>query len=75
MKYCFGDIVVVDEINIGVIVKSWTGKGCVNHDVYVRVYNGIKNFREEDIHRYMVRHKYLSDEEIEWQNNAENHDE
>ena len=28
---------------------------------------GIKNFREEDIERYIVRHKYLSEEEIEYQ--------
>ena len=25
MKLCFGDIVVVDEAQIGVVVKSWCG--------------------------------------------------
>lgn len=68
MKFCFGDI-VVDDIEIGIIVKCWTGK-IHNYDVYVREYNGIKNYSEEDIERYMVRHKYLNDEEIEYQRNA-----
>lgn len=74
MKYTFGDIVVVDEIQIGVIVKCWIhpiddGKE-FNYDVYVRNYNGIKNYEEKDIQRYMVRHKYLSEEEQEYQYNA-----
>lgn len=69
MKFCFGDIVVVDKIQIGVIVKSWVGK-TNNYDVYVRSYNGIKNYNESKIERYMVRHKYLNDEEIEYQHNA-----
>lgn len=74
MKYCFGDIVIVDENQIGVIVKSWVefiqGNG-PNHDVYVRSYNGIKNYPESEIRRYMVRHKYLDEQEMEWQKNAE----
>lgn len=76
MKYTFGDIVIVDEIELGVIVKCWihptdTGKE-YNYDVYVREYNGIKNYKEEEIQRYMVRHKYLSEEEQEYQYNAIN---
>lgn len=74
MKFCFGDIVVVDDIEIGVIVKSWVhptenGKE-FNYDVYVREYNDIKNYKEAEIQRYMVRHKYLSEEEQEYQRNA-----
>ncbi len=74
MKYCFGDIVVVDGENIGVVVKSWCGvlNSVDNHDVYVRMYNGIKNYKESEIERYMVRHKYLSEEEKEYQLNAVN---
>lgn len=74
MKFCFGDIVVIEGNLIGVVVKSWiNGKdNSHNYDVYVRMYNGIKNYEEFQIERYMVRHKYLSDEEIEWQNNAVN---
>ncbi len=76
MKFTFGDIVVVDKIEIGVIVKCWihnadAGKE-FNYDVYVREYNGIKNYKENEIERYMVRHKHLSEEEQEYQYNAIN---
>lgn len=78
MKFTFGDIVVVDKNLIGVIVKCWRDfhtdriKKKYSYDVYVREYNCIKNYKEEQIERYMVRHKYLSDEEIEYQKNAIN---
>lgn len=71
MKFTFGDIVVVDKINIGVIVKCWTSiDKNFNYDVYVRIDNCIKNYKENEIERYMVRHKYLSDEEKVYQFNA-----
>lgn len=68
MKFLFGDIVVIEENLIGVIVKTWkdleTG---YNYDVYVRNYNAIKNYSEEQIERYKVRHKELSGEEMLYQ--------
>ncbi len=67
MKYCFGDIVVVEVELIGVVVKCWIDK---TYDVYVRGYNTIKSYKEESIERYMVRHKYLNEEELEYQRNA-----
>jgi len=75
MKYTFGDIVVVDGENLGVVVKSWVGvqpKGTHKHEVYVRMYNCIKEYEESQMERYLVRHKYLSDEEKEYQANAVN---
>jgi len=70
MKYCFGDIVVVENSLIGVVVKSWL---CDNtHEVYVRIFNIIGEYKEEDMQRYMVRHKYLDEEELEYQYNATN---
>ena len=73
MKFCFGDIVVVEGAYIGVIVKSWISsqRGAV-HEVYVRPYGNIVEYEESDIQRYMVRHKYLMDEELEYQANAIN---
>lgn len=73
MKFCFGDIVVVEGSYIGVIVKSWISsqKGVV-HEVYVRSYGSICEYKESDIQRYMVRHKYLNEEELEYQDNAVN---
>lgn len=72
MKFCFGDIVVVDGSNIGVIVKSWINQKDSSHTygVYVRLAQGIREYEESEIERYMVRHKYLDEEELEWQYNA-----
>lgn len=68
MKFCFGDIVVVESNLIGVIVKSWVRDNKeIIYEVYVRSYNGIKEYKEADIQRYMVRHKELSDEELDYQ--------
>lgn len=73
MKFCFGDIVVVDGDQIGVVVKSWLRGGNVlevRYEVYVRNQRGIVEYPEESIERYMVRHKELNEEELEWQQNA-----
>ena len=75
MKFCFGDIVVVRGNLIGVVVKAWiryAASGGTSHEyeVYVRVSSDIKVFREEDMERYMVRHKELDKQEMEWQRNA-----
>ena len=68
MKFCFGDIVVVEGNLIGVIVKSWViGNTEIMYEVYVRSYSEIKGYKEKDIQRYMVRHKELSDEELDYQ--------
>ena len=68
-EFLFGDIVVVDENRIGVIVKSFQDlkTGTYNYDVYVREYNGIKNYEESEVERYRVRHKYLDREELLYQ--------
>ena len=76
MNFTFGDIVVVEGENIGVVVKSWVTilgkKSEPKHEVYVRMYNCIKEYPESEIERYMVRHKFLSEEEKEYQFNAMN---
>ena len=69
MQFCFGDIVVVERELIGVVVKSWCGNP-PKHEVYVRILNGIKEYSEDEMERYMVRHKYLDEEELGWQRNA-----
>ena len=73
MKFCFGDIVVVEGRALGVVVKSWCGSMKGNepsHDVYVRLTGKIKTYAESEIQRYMVRHKYLDPQELEYQHNA-----
>lgn len=68
----FGDIVVVEENLIGVIVKCWVSNLLTNptkkYEVYVREYNRIKEYEWKDVKRYKVRHKYLNEEELQYQN-------
>ena len=67
--FLFGDIVVVDVNLIGVVVKTWQRMdGSYYYEVYVRSYNKINEYEEREMDRYRVRHKYLSEEELEWQN-------
>lgn len=71
MQFCFGDMVVVEGNLIGVICKSWVRNNKeLYYDVYVRDYSTIKQYDEKDIQRYMVRHKELSEEEMEYQKEA-----
>lgn len=73
MKLVFGDIVVIEGRYIGVVVKCWerSSKGnSPSYEVYLRSLNGIQTYFEDDVERYMVRHKELSDEEMEWQANG-----
>lgn len=70
MKLCFGDIVVVEENLIGVVVKTWIGTRGIRHEVYVRSFNSIKEYLDNEVERYMVRHKELDDQEVEWQHNG-----
>jgi len=68
MNLTFGDIVIVRDNLIGVVVKSWESG---SHEVYVRDFNGIMEYPEGELRRYLVRHKELSDEEMNYQLNAE----
>ena len=72
MNFCFGDIVVIEGNLIGVVVKDWISLNPkkIKHEVYVRDFDYIKEYEEIEMQRYMVRHKYLNDEELEYQNNA-----
>ncbi len=75
MKVVFGDIVVVLDNLIGVVVKN---RGTSSNsdepkaDVYIRSLNTIEEFPISAIERYQVRHKNLDEDEINYQRNAEN---
>lgn len=68
-KFLFGDIVVVERLLIGVVVKVWENlkENSYTYEVYVRNYNKIVEYKENEIERYRVRHKYLNEEEQEYQ--------
>lgn len=74
MKLVFGDIVVVENDLIGVVVKNWgrSSNGREPHvEVYVRSDNAIKEYPISKVERYQVRHKELDEEEIEYQKFAQ----
>lgn len=68
-RFLFGDIVVVENELIGVVVKTWdnSSKGYY-YEIYVRSYNKIIEYNENEIDRYRVRHKELNEEELMYQN-------
>ena len=59
MSFQFGNVVVVEENQIGVIVKSWSDN---IHDVYVRSYNGVKSFPEDEIRHYIYSKELLDEQ-------------
>ena len=69
MKFLFGDIVVVNGNEIGVVVTSWwsTRFNTYDYGIYNRMMDGIEHYLEKDVERYLVRHKYLNEEEMGYQ--------
>lgn len=71
VEFTFGDIVIVEDNLIGVVVKSWEkstmGTRPAHHEVYVRSFNGIREYNEDEMRRYMVRHKELDEDEMYYQ--------
>jgi len=69
-KFLFGDIVVINESQVGVILKTWNRQ--INrrfeYDIYNRMTSNIESYFEDDIERYRVRHKFLNEEELCYQN-------
>ena len=61
-RFQFGNVVVVDGDQIGVIVKSFADG---THFVYVRNANAIREYHKENI-RHFVYSKELSDDEREF---------
>ena len=70
MKLAFGDMVVTSKNHIGVVVKCWRGAYIHEYDIYNRMTNHIETYDEDEIERYMVRHKYLDEDETAYQQNA-----
>ena len=67
-KFLFGDIVVVNHEEVGVIVKTWQDMDDnYTYEVYNRMTSCIEKHNENMIDRYRIRHKYLDEQEVEWQ--------
>jgi hypothetical protein len=69
MKFLFGDIVVINENQIGVVVKAWEkfSSNTYEYEIYNRMTSRIETYLEDEVERYRVRHKYLNEEEMEYQ--------
>ena len=69
----FGDIVIVEDNLIGVVVKVWINKenSSIMYEVYVRNHNGIKLYNADEVRRYLVRHKELDETELSYQDACE----
>ena len=61
-KFQFSNVVVVDDDQIGVVVKSFDDG---SHDVYVRSYNYVQSYHEEGM-KHFVYSKILSEDEYEF---------
>ena len=77
MKYCRGDRVVIEGNLLGTIVEEWIhqsqdGSTKPFYKVYVDYFREIREYDEEFMNRCLIRHKYLSGEELVWQDNAIN---
>ena len=68
-KFLFGDIVVINKNEIGVILKTWRKSSSITYDYekYNRMTEKIELHSENNIERYRVRHKYLDEIEMEFQ--------
>ena len=59
MKFQFSNVVVVDDDQIGVIVKSFEDG---NYYVYVRSYNQVMTYCEKEISHYVYSKHLLEDQ-------------
>lgn len=61
-KFQFSNVVVVRKNLVGVIVKTWGASKVrgIHYDVYVRAWNKIEEFDEDEI-KHLVYDKVLED--------------
>lgn len=69
-KFQFGNVVVTDGGQIGVICKTWMCSLSRPHhyDVYVRSLNGLSEYDEEELRHYVFS-KELADDELDFYDN------
>lgn len=62
-KFQFGNVVVVNGEDIGVIVKSWIiDSNSYFYDVYIRHSSNILNIKENNIKHYIYSKELLDDQ-------------
>ncbi len=58
----FGDIVIVEENLVGVVVKSWKND---TFEIYVRSFNDIREYILGEVKPY-IHHKELSEDDLQY---------
>lgn len=71
MKLVFGDIVVVDGNQVGVVVRTWADTREPKVDVYVRSYQQVRAYSVDQVERHQVRSKILDGDDLVAQQIAE----
>lgn len=61
-RFQFGNVIVIENNYIGIIVKTWGEKDSYNYDVYVRTSNAIMNFKETAISHFVYSKELAEDE-------------
>ena len=62
-KFQFSNVVVVEKNLIGVIVETWeTKRGKFEYDVYVRSFDGIFTYKEDQIKHFVYSKELFKDE-------------
>ena len=64
-RFQFGNVVVVHENQIGLIVKTWgpsLRRKWYHYEVYVRSYNSIEEFDEPEINHFVFSKELAEDE-------------
>lgn len=66
IKFQFGNVVVVDNDCVGVIVKTWgaTDNRQTHYDVYVRYYNAIREYDQDQIKHYVYSKELLDEQHV-----------
>lgn len=66
-RFQFGQVVIVENGLIGVVCKTWESRKrqSFDYEVYVRSYNSIQEYPEENIQHYIYS-KELSEQEKEF---------
>ena len=58
-RFQFSNVVVVDDNQIGVIVKCWADD---SYEVYVRNYNSVSAYEGNDIKHFIFDKELMADE-------------
>ena len=63
MKFYFGDLVIVDDGCLGVVIRMWSD---CTYDIFVRSYDSIGKYKDVAIQKYISKPNTRGDTECEY---------